>query len=85
MKYVLGGWMLITPILYPAEIVPEDHRWVLYANPLTPIVEFFRFSLFGYGRVDTDLLAIAVMSVFILLFVGGTLFSKLQSRIFDYV
>jgi lipopolysaccharide transport system permease protein len=85
MKYVFTGWMLITPILYPAEIIPEDHRWLLYVNPLTPIVEFFRFSLFGYGRVDIDLLLVAVMAVLILMLAGGTLFSKLQSRIFDYV
>jgi lipopolysaccharide transport system permease protein len=85
MKYVLSGWMLITPIVYPPEIIPENHRWLLYINPLTPVVELFRFSLFGYGRVDLDSLSIAVALVFILLVAGGTLFSKLQSRIFDYV
>jgi len=85
MKYALSGWMFITPIVYPPEIIPENHRWILYANPLTPIVEFFRYSLFGYGSVDPTALGLSVAVVFILLFAGGTLFAKLQSRIFDYV
>jgi lipopolysaccharide transport system permease protein len=85
MKYVLAGWALITPIFYPAEVIPQDHRWLLYVNPLTPIVEFFRFSLLGYGKVDIDLLLVAAMVVLILVLAGGTMFTKLQSRIFDYV
>jgi lipopolysaccharide transport system permease protein len=84
-KYALSGWMLITPIVYPPEIIPENHRWMLHVNPLTPLVELFRFALFGYGKIDTASLGLSVAVVFILLFAGGTLFSKLQSRIFDDV
>ena len=84
-KYVLSGLMFITPIVYPPEIIPEAHRWLLYVNPLTPLVEFFRYSLFGYGTMDTASLAIGVAAVFILLFAGGAFFSKLQSRVLDYV
>lgn len=85
LKYALSGWMFITPIVYPPEIIPESHRWILYANPLTPIVEFFRYSILGYGKVDPAALGLSVAVVFILLFAGGTLFAKLQSRILDHV
>jgi lipopolysaccharide transport system permease protein len=84
-KYVLTGLMFITPIVYPPEIIPENHRWLLYVNPLTPLVEFFRYSLFGYGTMDTASLALGIAAVFILLFAGGAFFSKLQSRVLDYV
>jgi lipopolysaccharide transport system permease protein len=77
--------MLITPIVYPPEIIPENHRWLLYVNPLTPLVELFRYALFGYGKIDIASIGLSVALVFILLIAGGTLFSKLQSRIFDSV
>ena len=85
LKYALSGWMLITPIVYPPEIIPESHRWLLYVNPLTPLVELFRYALFGYGKIDIASTGLSVALVFILLIAGGPLFSKLQSRIFDYV
>lgn len=85
LKYALSGWMFITPIVYPPEIIPASHRWILYANPLTPLVEFFRYSLLGYGKVDLPALGLSVAVVLVLLFAGGTLFAKLQSRIFDHV
>jgi ABC-2 type transport system permease protein len=31
-----------SPIMYPAEIVPEDYRWMLMINPLAPIFELMR-------------------------------------------
>ena len=85
MKYVLSGWMLITPIVYPPEIIPESHRWMLYVNPLTPVVELFRFSLFGYGTVDGLAIIFSVTSICLLFFVAGTIFAKLQNRMFDNV
>jgi homopolymeric O-antigen transport system permease protein len=85
LKYALSGWMLITPIVYPPEIIPESHRWMLYVNPLTPVVELFRFSLFGYGTVDWIALIFGVSSTLLLFFVGGALFAKLQDRIFDNI
>ena len=77
--------MFITPIAYPPEAIPEAHRWLLYVNPLTPLVEFFRYSLFGYGMLDTPSLVVGMAAVVVLLFAGGTFFSKLQSRVIDYV
>ena len=31
-----------SPVMYPAEIVPEQFRWILIANPLAPIFELCR-------------------------------------------
>jgi lipopolysaccharide transport system permease protein len=39
--------MLVTPIIYPASLVPAQWRWLLTMNPLTGIIEGFRSALFG--------------------------------------
>jgi ABC-2 type transport system permease protein len=42
-------WMVVSlallyasPIMYPAEMVPDDFRWMLMVNPLAPIFELMR-------------------------------------------
>ena len=85
MKHVIGGWMLITPIVYPPEVIPESHRWLLYLNPLTPVVELFRYALLGYGTVDVASLSLAIAVIFVMLAVGGMIFTKMQNRLFDHI
>lgn len=85
LRYVLVGWMLATPVIYPAEIIPESHRWMLYLNPLTPVIELFRWALLGYGTLNLSSLAIAVAVILALVLLGGMFFSKLQNRIFDHM
>jgi lipopolysaccharide transport system permease protein len=38
-------WLFVTPIIYPSSIVPERFRWLLALNPLSGIVEAFRYAL----------------------------------------
>jgi len=35
-------WMFLTPIVYPASIVPERYRWVLAINPMSYVVDAYR-------------------------------------------
>lgn len=85
LRYVLGGWMLVTPVIYPVEIVPESHRWMLYLNPLTPVIELFRWALLGYGTINVPALGLAVFVIFFFVLLGGMFFSKLQNRLFDHM
>jgi len=36
-----------TPIAYPTSLIPEQYRWLFYLNPMTGVVEGFRWSLLG--------------------------------------
>lgn len=38
----LQGWFYLTPIIYPAEMIPEPYQWFIRANPMTYMVECFR-------------------------------------------
>jgi len=42
---VLTLWMFLTPIVYPASMVPERYRWALDINPMTAIVGAYRAAL----------------------------------------
>jgi lipopolysaccharide transport system permease protein len=40
-------WLFVTPVIYPVAFVPEDWQWLLELNPMTAVVEGFRWSLLG--------------------------------------
>jgi lipopolysaccharide transport system permease protein len=49
---LLNLWFYVTPIIYPSSAVPAKFRfWVMWLNPLTPLVEAYR-DLILIGRVD---------------------------------
>jgi lipopolysaccharide transport system permease protein len=44
-RYVLGFWMLFTPVIYPLSVVPPEHRLWMYLNPMTAPIETFRWGM----------------------------------------
>ena len=50
LRYVTRFWFYATPVLYPMSVVPPEHRWLLYVNPMAPLVETFKWSTLGVGQ-----------------------------------
>ena len=49
---VLPIWFLLTPVLYPLSSAPPQLQSWMHLNPMTSLVETFRWSVFGIGRFD---------------------------------
>jgi lipopolysaccharide transport system permease protein len=47
LPFIIQLWMFVSPIFYPASLLPEKWRLVFALNPLTGIIEGYRSSLFG--------------------------------------
>jgi len=47
LPFMIQLWMFVSPVIYPATILPQKWRWLLDLNPLTGIIEGFRSSLFN--------------------------------------
>ncbi len=45
LPFLLQLWMFATPVIYPANFVPAQWRWVLMLNPLTGIIGGLRSAL----------------------------------------
>jgi lipopolysaccharide transport system permease protein len=83
--FVIQFWMFASPVAYPASLVPSRWRWLYGLNPMTGVIEGFRWALTGQGRPpDLVLLASAGM-VFVILFGGLLYFNKMESTIADVV
>jgi lipopolysaccharide transport system permease protein len=74
--------MFVTPIVYPASLVPAQWQWLLTLNPLTGIVEGFRSALFG--RVfDWASLGLSSGITLAILLVGAYTFRRAEKGFAD--
>lgn len=76
---MIGLMFWLTPIVWPLEMVPEHARWIAMLNPMTLVVEGYRFALLGRS-LPFDSLALAAIAFGILLLsaVAIALFARLR-------
>jgi lipopolysaccharide transport system permease protein len=82
LPFVIQIWLFVSPVAYPASMVPE--RWrVLYAlNPMVTVVEGFRSSLLGTPGPGY-MAAAAVVVVAAALVAGAAYFRSVEGSIVD--
>jgi len=78
-------WMYATPIIYPLSEIPDKYRVFVLANPLTPIIETFRFALLGAGTINWFHLLYSFVFTIIILAIGIILFNKVEQSFMDTV
>lgn len=84
--FVVQLGMYVTPIIYPLSFLKNTkYSWLIELNPLTPIVETFRFALFGKGSLQLDGLIYSVLFTFGSLLIGAITFSKVERTFMDTV
>lgn len=77
--------MFLTPVIYPLAIIPEDIRWLVVLNPISPLFELFRFALFGEGTFTLLHLLYSAIFSFILMLVSFMAFNKQGDKLIDVV
>ncbi len=77
--------MYATPIIYPASSLPANYRWLLQANPMTPIVETFRYAFLGSGTFSWGSLLYSAVVTFVILLLGTVVFNRVQKSFTDTV
>lgn len=83
---ILNLWFYLTPIVYPASLIPEAWRfWVFWLNPLTVIVESYR-DLVLVGRMHhwQELGVVWVISM-IIFAIGLFVYRRLRPAFADVV
>ncbi len=84
LAYILQIWMFVTPVVYPATMVPDRWRWLLHLNPMAALVEGFRSAVLG-RPFDVPALAVSVIAVAAAFLVGVSYFVKIERRFADII
>ena len=78
--------MYATPVAYPLSYIKgKSYEWLITANPLTPIVEAFRFALFGKGSFVPVHLLYSGIFIVLALFFGMVIFNRVERSFMDTV
>jgi lipopolysaccharide transport system permease protein len=78
-------WMFVTPVVYPASVIPVQWKWILLLNPMAMTIETFRYSLHGVGNFQGMELAVSFLMTAFVCAIGVMLFSRIEKTFTDTV
>lgn len=81
----VGLLMYATPVIYPLSSVPSQYRSIVNANPISPIVESFRYAFLGSGNFSFPHLIYSFICMIVILFAGIIAFNKVEQNFMDTV
>jgi ABC-type polysaccharide/polyol phosphate export permease len=81
---ILQAWMYLTPIMYPADILPEAMRKLQLLNPMYYLILLFRVPIYD-GVLPSLTLILAATGISVLTLVIGWVYFSYQTDEFSYV
>jgi lipopolysaccharide transport system permease protein len=77
--------MYASPVVYPLSIVPDKYKWIILTNPVSSVIEAFKFIFLGNGFFSWYYLAYSFCFMVVLLFIAIITFSKVEKSFMDTV
>ena len=81
-------WMYITPVIYPLSVMKNNYAhymWVIVSNPLTSILETFKYGFTGVGVFNWGYLAYSFIFTIVILLLGIVTFNRVQKNFMDVI
>jgi lipopolysaccharide transport system permease protein len=83
--FAIQIWLFATPIAYPSTLLHHPWRTVAAINPMTGVVEGFRWAVLGSPAAPWTLIGISAASAAVLLVGGLTYFDRVERRFADII
>jgi lipopolysaccharide transport system permease protein len=78
--------MYTTTVIYPLSSLHGGRfRYLILLNPVTPVIEAFRYGFLGTGTLSWPLLAYSGGAAVVLVIVGGLLFTRIERTFMDTI
>lgn len=78
-------FMYVTPVIYPLSTLSEQYREIMMWNPMAPVIEGFRYGLFGEGFFSWSYLGYGIGVTLVILIAGIFIFNRVEKRFVDTV
>lgn len=86
LSFVVGLWMYATPVIYPLSAIENSKlHTLMLLNPISSIIETFRYGMLGVGEMNWGSLAYSFVLMLVLLLVALVTFNKVQRDFMDHV
>ncbi len=77
--------MYATPVIYPVSSIPARFQWIILANPMTPIIEAFRYAFLGAGETNINYLLYSFGFMVVVVVIGSVIFNRVEQTFMDTV
>ena len=77
--------MYTTTVIYPLSAAPLKYKHIIELNPMTGIIEAFRYSFLGKGEFSAWSVGYSTLITLIVLIVGIVIFNKTEKTFVDTV
>ena len=78
-------WMYASPVIYPLDLINPKYQWIMALNPLTAVLETFKYGALGQGTFSWWQLGYSFGFMCLLLGLGILVFNKVQRSFMDTV
>lgn len=82
-RYLSQFWGYVTPVIYPLTSVPEKYRWAINLNPMTGIVEGFKWGMLGIGQPPGVHFLYSVFATLLVMTIGIWFFNRSEGGSVD--
>jgi lipopolysaccharide transport system permease protein len=84
--FLIQVWMYVTPVIYPTSLIHNDLLRVLSAlNPLSGVIDGFRWALLGADATFGPLTLISIVMALLLLVSGALYFRRMEDSFADII
>lgn len=77
--------MYATPVIYPMSTIPAKYQWIIELNPLTSILEGFRYGFLGAGSFNWPALLYSTIFTIVILGSGIVIFNRTEKKFIDTI
>ena len=84
-SFLVQVWLFLTPVAYPSSIIPERWRVFYGLNPMTGVVEGFRWALLGKAAPSLSMLLVSILMVLAILIGGLYYFRRMEQTFADLI
>lgn len=77
--------MYATPVIYPLSKIPAHYQWIALANPMTALIETFKYGLLGQGTFSWGGLGYSSLFTLVVVLLGAAIFNRTERTFMDTV
>jgi lipopolysaccharide transport system permease protein len=77
--------MYVTPVIYPTSSISHKYQVLIQFNPMSSVVETFRYAFLGAGTVDLRQLAYSFGVMLVVIIIGVVMFNRVEATFMDTV
>ncbi len=75
--------MYASPVVFPLSIVSDKYKNIILANPMTVIIESFRYMVFGVGEVSLNAILYSIIFTIMIFLFGCLIFNYIEKDFID--